>query len=60
MFRHDRVYGAARCSTRSRKLEIQALVREVLARMGQIDILVNVAGVTWSTVLNLALHTFRR
>jgi 2-deoxy-D-gluconate 3-dehydrogenase len=47
--------------------EIQALVREVLGRMGQIDILVNVAGVNrrkisteiteedWDTVLNLNL-----
>ncbi len=51
----------------SRVAEIQTLVREVLARMGQIDILVNVAGVNrrgpsteiteedWDTVLNLNL-----
>ena len=51
----------------ARVTEIQTLVREVLARMGQIDILVNVAGVNrrkpsteiteedWDTVLNLNL-----
>jgi NAD(P)-dependent dehydrogenase (short-subunit alcohol dehydrogenase family) len=51
----------------SRVAEIQTLVREVLARMGQIDILVNVAGVNrrgpsteiteedWDTVLDLNL-----
>jgi NAD(P)-dependent dehydrogenase (short-subunit alcohol dehydrogenase family) len=51
----------------SRVAEIQALVRDVLIRMGQIDILVNVAGVNrrgpsteiteedWDTVLNLNL-----
>jgi 2-deoxy-D-gluconate 3-dehydrogenase len=51
----------------SRVAEIQALVRDVLARMGQIDILVNVAGVNrrkpstevteedWDTVLGLNL-----
>jgi 2-deoxy-D-gluconate 3-dehydrogenase len=51
----------------SRVVEIQALVRDVLVRMGQIDILVNVAGVTrrgpsteiteedWDTVLDLNL-----
>jgi 2-deoxy-D-gluconate 3-dehydrogenase len=51
----------------SKVADIQALVSEVLARMGQIDILVNVAGVNrrkpsteiteedWDTVLNLNL-----
>ena len=51
----------------SRVSEIQALVRDVLVRMGQIDILVNVAGVNrrgpsteiteedWDTVLDLNL-----
>jgi NAD(P)-dependent dehydrogenase (short-subunit alcohol dehydrogenase family) len=51
----------------SRVAEVQALVRDVLARMGQLDILVNVAGVNrrrpsteiteedWDTVLNLNL-----
>jgi len=51
----------------SRVAEIQTLVRDVLARLGQIDILVNVAGVNrrkpsteiteedWDTVLNLNL-----
>ena len=51
----------------SRMAEIQTLVRDVLARMGQIDILVNVAGVNrrkasieiteedWDSVLNLNL-----
>jgi NAD(P)-dependent dehydrogenase (short-subunit alcohol dehydrogenase family) len=51
----------------SRMAEIQSLVRDVLARLGQIDILVNVAGVNrrkpsteiteedWDTVLNLNL-----
>ena len=51
----------------SRMAEIQTLVRDVLARMGQIDILVNVAGVNrrkpsieiteedWDTVFNLNL-----
>jgi NAD(P)-dependent dehydrogenase (short-subunit alcohol dehydrogenase family) len=51
----------------SRVADIQTLVREVLARMGQIDILVNVAGVNrrkpsteiteedWDTVLDLNL-----
>ena len=51
----------------SRVAEIHALVRDVLARMGQIDILVNVAGVNrrkpsteiteedWDTVLDLNL-----
>jgi NAD(P)-dependent dehydrogenase (short-subunit alcohol dehydrogenase family) len=51
----------------SRVPNVQALVRDVLARMGQIDILVNVAGVNcrkpsteiteedWDTVLNLNL-----
>ncbi len=51
----------------ARVAEIQALVRDVLARMGQIDILVNVAGVNrrvpsteiteedWDTVLDLNL-----
>ena len=53
----------------SRVAEIQALVRDVLVRMGQIDILVNVAGVNrrkpsteiteedWDTVLNLNLKS---
>ena len=51
----------------ARVAEIQALVRDVLVRMGQIDILVNVAGVNrrgpsteiteedWDTVLDLNL-----
>jgi 2-deoxy-D-gluconate 3-dehydrogenase len=51
----------------SRMAEIQTLVRDVLARLGQIDILVNVAGVNrrkpsteiteedWDSVLNLDL-----
>jgi NAD(P)-dependent dehydrogenase (short-subunit alcohol dehydrogenase family) len=51
----------------SRMAEIQTLVRDILARMGQIDILVNVAGVNrrkpsteiteedWDSVLNLNL-----
>ena len=53
----------------SRVADIQALVRDVLARMGQIDILVNVAGVNrrkpsleiteedWDAVLGLNLKS---